>query len=1062
MTALTCGSCGTPLRPNAKFCDECGTPTTTATASAEYKQVTVLFADVVHSMDIAAAVGPERLRDIMSELLRRSTDVVRRYGGTVDKFTGDGVMALFGAPTALEDHAVRACLAALDIHREAGDLAQEVKRRDGTRLDLRVGLNSGRVIAGAVGSGPLSYTAIGEQVGMAQRMESVAPPGGVMLSESTSRLVERWAVLAEPELVRIKGRDDPVAARRLLRVERQRPDRVEARLVGRRWEMTALDGMLQRVLQGRGALVTLTGPAGIGKSRIAREFAATAAGRGVDVFTALAESHATDIPFTVVRRLLYSLTGIRGLDAESARAKLDNAVLECDEQDRLLLDDLLGIRDPATALPAVDPDARQRRLSALITRMVRQRTRPALYVVGDTQWMDPISESMLAELPAVIPKTRSMLLITYRPEYRGALAGVPHAQSLALGELSDSESAALMTELLGTDPSVAEVASMIAARASGNPFFAEEMVRDLHGRDVLQGQPGGYLCTTPITDVDVPATVQAAIAARIDRLPAPAKKTLSAAAAVGERFTVDLLESLDIEPVLDHLVEAEFIDEVIHRQLQYGLVGLAPPGEYIFHQPLIRAVAYEAQLKSERDELHRRLARVIQARNPDAVDAYAALIAEHLEAAGDLRDAYRWHMRAGSWSAQRDIAAARLSWQRARQVADRLPAAEPKALAMRIAPRSALCGTAWLVGGSVSDTGFDELQELSRQAGDDRSLAIGMLGLLMARTLHNEFREAARLASDYIALLESIGDPTLLIGQAAIVAKTEAGEMREALRISERVIELAAGDPARGSLVVGSPLALAMAMRGVIKCCLGMAGWREEADKAVALAHQADAISYVMAITYKYVPVQFGAITLDDRSLEDTAEALRIAEESGDNFTVGFARYTRGLVLIHHDGLDSADSERGFAQLAAVRELSTQQRLSMTMLPAIDTYFARRKARDGDLDGAIELSRTVVDGLYAAGGMFPLGMTVGEFVELLLRRGETNDLSEASAAVERLAAVPTDDGFVLHELPLLRLRALLARAEGDEARYREYAKNYRDFADSLGFKGHLALAAAML
>jgi adenylate cyclase len=237
-----------------------------------------------------------------------------------------------------------------------------------------------------------------------------------------------------------------------------------------------------------------------------------------------------------------------------------------------------------------------------------------------------------------------------------------------------------------------------------------------------------------------------------------------------------------------------------------------------------------------------------------------------------------------------------------------------------------------------------------------------------------------------------------------------------------------------------------------------MTGWREEADKAVAMARQADAISYVMAITYKYVPVQFGAITLDDRSLEDTAEALRIAEESGDNFTVGFARYTRGLVLIHHGG---AETEQGFAQLTAVRELSTQQRLSMTMLPAIDTYVARRKAHYGDLDGAIELSRTVVDGLYTAGGMFPLGMAVGEFVELLLRRGENNDLSEAGAAVERLTAVPTDDGFVLHELPLLRLRALLARAEGDEGRYREYAKHYRDLADSLGFEGHLALAAAM-
>jgi adenylate cyclase len=346
MTASTCRSCGTQLRPSAKFCDECGTPTAT-TATAEYKQVTVLFADVVRSMELAAAVDPERLRDIITELFSRSTDVVCHYGGTVDKFTGDGVMALFGAPTALEDHAIRACLAALDIHREAGLLAQEVKRRDGITLDLRVGLNSGRVIAGAVGSGPLSYTAIGEQVGMAQRMESAAPPGGVMLSESTARLVERSAVLGETELVRIKGRDDPVAARRLLRVEPQRADRVAASLVGRRWEMTALDGMLERVLQGRGAVVALTGPAGIGKSRLAAEFAAIAARRGVEVFTVRAESHATDIPFTVVTRPLRSVTGVRDLDAESARAKLDTEAIDADEQDRLLLDDLLEIRNPA-------------------------------------------------------------------------------------------------------------------------------------------------------------------------------------------------------------------------------------------------------------------------------------------------------------------------------------------------------------------------------------------------------------------------------------------------------------------------------------------------------------------------------------------------------------------------------------------------------------------------------------------------------------------------------------------------------------------------------------------
>jgi adenylate cyclase len=196
---LPCGSCGTGLPPNSKFCNECGAAVTRVSRPAEYKQVTVLFADVVHSMDIAAALGAERLREIMTELVERSADAVERYGGTVDKFTGDGIMAIFGAPASLEDHAVRACLAALGVQEEAKRLAVEVHDRDGVELRLRIGLNSGQVIAGEIGSGPFGYTAVGEQVGMAQRMESVAAPGGVMLSASTARLVDGAAALGEPE-----------------------------------------------------------------------------------------------------------------------------------------------------------------------------------------------------------------------------------------------------------------------------------------------------------------------------------------------------------------------------------------------------------------------------------------------------------------------------------------------------------------------------------------------------------------------------------------------------------------------------------------------------------------------------------------------------------------------------------------------------------------------------------------------------------------------------------------------------------------------------------------------
>src|ERR1700752_4654808 len=276
------GGWGTGVREHAKFCDVCGAPVAAVTNSAEYKQVTVLFADVVRSMDIAAAVGAERLREIMAELVSTGAAVVRRYGGTMEKFTGDGLMALFGAPVALEDHAIRACLAALAIQEETNRLAAEVQRRDGVSLRLRLGLNSGRVVAGAIGPGVSGYAAIGEQVGLAQRMESVAPPGWVMLSESTAHLVEHTAILADTEFVSIKGKDDPVSARRLLAIEPRHAlaGGTESRLVGRGWDMAVVEAIVDRAVDGRGGVVGVVGPPGIGKSRVAREAAAAAASRG--------------------------------------------------------------------------------------------------------------------------------------------------------------------------------------------------------------------------------------------------------------------------------------------------------------------------------------------------------------------------------------------------------------------------------------------------------------------------------------------------------------------------------------------------------------------------------------------------------------------------------------------------------------------------------------------------------------------------------------------------------------------------------------------------------------
>ncbi|MFY9768402.1 MAG: adenylate/guanylate cyclase domain-containing protein, partial [Mycobacterium sp.] len=670
MTAIAaCRTCGTEPLENARFCHSCGSPAKDGDTRAEYKQVTVLFAGVVHSMDIAAAVGTERLREVMADLADRCAAVVERYGGTVDKFTGDGIMAVFGAPVALEDHAIRACLAALGVQKEAQRLAVDVRERHGVELQLRAGLNSGEVIAGEIGSGARGYTAVGEQVGMAQRMESVAPPGGVMVSASTARLVEGAANLGEVERVRIKGTDLPAYAQRLLGVPegRHAVGRAESALVGRRWEMAAVEGLLERVIDGHGAVVTVVGSPGIGKSRLVREVAAIAPGREVEVFSAYCESHATDIAFHVVARLLRAATGVRGLDGPAARDRVRSRVPDADPEDLLLFDDLLGIADPDVALPTIDPDARRRRLTALVNAAWLARQVPTVYVIEDAHWIDEVSESMLAEFFTVIPQTPSLVLVTYRPEYRGALSRVPGAQSIALAPLSDSETAALVSELLGWDPSVGGVATMIAERAAGNPFFVEEIVRDLAERGVLRGSRSAYESTADAAEVSVPATLQATIGARIDRLDPAAKRTLSAAAVIGSRFSGGLLETLGIDPALGDLVGGEFIDQITFTRRP----------EYVFHHPLVRTVAYESQLKSDRAELHRRVAAAIESRDPAAAEENAALIVEHLEAAGDLHAAYGGHMRAATWATNRDIGAARLSWERAETIADALPTDDP-------------------------------------------------------------------------------------------------------------------------------------------------------------------------------------------------------------------------------------------------------------------------------------------------------------------------------------------------------------------------------------------------
>jgi hypothetical protein len=477
----------------------------------------------------------------------------------------------------------------------------------------------------------------------------------------------------------------------------------------------------------------------------------------------------------------------------------------------------------------------------------------------------------------------------------------------------------------------------------------------------------------------VPATLQATIAARIDRLDPKAKRTLSAAAVVGSRFGLDLLTVLGVEPAVADLVAAQLIDQI----------RFTGQPEYVFHHPLIRTVAYESQLKSDRAELHRRVAATIESRDPTAAEENAALIAEHLEAAGDLHAAFGWHMRAAAWATNRDIAAARLSWERATRIADARPAEDPHRAAMRIAPRTMLCGTAYRVHEHAAGARFDELRQLCTAAGDKASLAIGMAGLVMDHAYQGREREASQLAAEAWALAESVGDPTLTVGLSLplIYAKAECAEWSDVLRWSQTVIDLADGDPSKGNFMFGSPLAVALTTRAMARRWLGRPGWRDDLRQGLAMARSADPMSYASVVTFVYFPgIPDGVLAADDSSVREIEDALRIAERSGDDLALAFTRATLGMALVHRQ--TAAERDRGQKLLAQVSDVFLRQGHNLSELPIVNVCLARERARRGDRDGAVPIMRAAVDHLFSQGRLLGWSVpTTGVLVETLLERG---------------------------------------------------------------------------
>jgi class 3 adenylate cyclase len=618
----------------------------------ERKFVTVLFADVVGSMEHADRLGPELWHQTLDRFFRLLAAQIHRLGGTINQFTGDGVMALFGAPIAHEDHAQRACHAALAVVSAMQTFDAAFRERFGAAFEARIGLNSGDVVVGAIGDDlRMDYTAQGHAVGLAARVERLAKPGSVCMTANTAGLVDGYFELFA------RGEHDLVGSRLPVGVFELRgkgPLRTRLEIAGERGfspftgrddALTSLDRAIELVEADRGLVVGVEGAAGIGKSRLALEFVSRCRGRGVPVYRAHCPSHGRSVPLLPIRELLADFLAVGSDDAPETAHRIEGHPVFEHVDRRIALPvalELLGIESapPPRALTAAERlDCLSELLVALLNAPVDDKARVVL--IDDVHWIDETSETLLERLVNAVPEGRSLLLLNFRPEYRADWMASAHYRELGLTPLKGAPRAALAASLLGDDPALEPLKKQIDRSADGNPLFMEELIRSLADTGILTGKAGAYRVVDPDAPIDVPATLQPILAARIDRLPDADKELLTMAAVVGREFEPAILEAIGDLPN-DELHEA--IARLESEQLIHTR-SLHPDARWSFHHALIRDVAYRSVLQGRREQLHAAVAQAIQSQGA-ALGLRAGLIAYHWDAAGNRYKAARWRMRA--------------------------------------------------------------------------------------------------------------------------------------------------------------------------------------------------------------------------------------------------------------------------------------------------------------------------------------------------------------------------------------------------------------------------------
>ena len=645
---LPCPTCGFSNEAGEKFCGGCGQPLAApqqaslgfpspqaytpkhlaekiliarSAVEGERKQVTVLFADLKGSMQLLADRDPEEARKLLDPILERMMEAVHHYEGTVNQVMGDGIMALFGAPLAHEDHAVRACYTALRIQEALGRYAEELRRSQGLDVQVRVGLNSGEVVVRSIGSDlRMDYTAVGQTTHLAARMEQLASPGTILLTANTFHLAEGYIEVKPLGSMAVKGLTQPVEAHELVRARPVR-SRLQAaaargltRFLGREAELEALHRALKWAGTGHGQVVAIVGEPGVGKSRLFWEFIHSHRTRGWLILESVSVSYTKATAYLPVIDMLKTYFQIETPDdPRTVREKITSKLLMSDRAWEpalsaffTLLD--LPVKDPAWQ--ALDPlHRRQRTLDAVKRLLLREsRGQPLLLVLENLHWIDSETQAFLDSLVESLPTARILLLVTYRPEYQHGWGSKTYYTRLRLDVLPPEMAEELLTALLGKDGSLDPLKRLLIERTEGNPLFLEESVQTLGETQMLVGERGAYRLVKALPSIQVPATVQAVLAARIDRLPSEEKRLLESAAVIGKDVPFTLLEAIaelpeeELRKSLTHLRSAEFLYET----------SLFPELEYTFKHALTHEVAYASLLQERRRTLHARIMEALE------------------------------------------------------------------------------------------------------------------------------------------------------------------------------------------------------------------------------------------------------------------------------------------------------------------------------------------------------------------------------------------------------------------------------------------------------------------